>query len=164
MGFNSGFKGLMCRLSWNLGASTSCNPQGLNRPEQACNGTALTFTFLSAMDQFGATHSSFKQCVHSSFQPNNRATAYNSMTALQELWFFGVGDSCRWHISTYKLLYRSVGRTIYRHEYLLRFRNSDCCPVCIKEMVLGHVSGDRPYTNQPSHISHGIGAWLTSDA
>jgi len=26
------FTTFMCRLSWNLGASTSCNPQGLSRP------------------------------------------------------------------------------------------------------------------------------------
>jgi hypothetical protein len=31
-GYNSGVKGLMCRLSWNLGASTSWNPQGVSRP------------------------------------------------------------------------------------------------------------------------------------
>ena len=31
----------MCRLSWNLGASTSWNPQGLSRPR---NGIALPFT------------------------------------------------------------------------------------------------------------------------
>jgi hypothetical protein len=86
------------------------------------------------------------------------------MTALQELWFLGAEDSCRWRISTYKEIYRSVGRTTYRREYLLRFSISDCYPVCIKEIVLGHVSGDRPYTNQSSHISHGIGAWLTSVA
>ena len=88
------------------------------------------------------------------------------MTALQELWFLGVGDFCRWHISTYKEIYRSVGRTTYRQEYLLHFSNSDCRPVCFKEMVLGHVSGNRPYTYQPSHasISHGIGAWLSSVA
>jgi len=32
MGFNSGFKGLMCRLSWNRGDSTSWNPHDLSRP------------------------------------------------------------------------------------------------------------------------------------
>jgi len=35
------FTTLVCRLSWNLGASTSWNPQG---PLQACNGIALPFT------------------------------------------------------------------------------------------------------------------------
>jgi len=111
-------------------------------------------------------HTVHSNSVHSSFQPNTRALACNSMAALKELWFLGVEAFCRWHIWTYKEIYRSVGRTTYRQEYLLRFSNSDCCPVCVKEMALGHVSGNRPYTYQPSHtsISHEIGARLTTFA
>jgi hypothetical protein len=40
---------LMCRLSWNLGASTSWNPRGLSRPVEGmlylCN-TYLRLTFV----------------------------------------------------------------------------------------------------------------------
>jgi hypothetical protein len=49
----------MCQLSWNLGASTSWNPQGLSRPVQACNGVALP---LSQPTLYGLTywHSPYK--------------------------------------------------------------------------------------------------------
>jgi len=43
----------MCRLSRNLGASTSWNSEGLSRPVQACRGIALPFTYLPDK---GGTH------------------------------------------------------------------------------------------------------------
>ena len=44
----------MCRLSWNLGASTFWNPQGLSRPVQGC----FTFTLLS--DIYMGVHMTFR--------------------------------------------------------------------------------------------------------
>jgi hypothetical protein len=43
----------ICRLSWNLIASSSWNPQGLSKPVQACSGNALPFT-LSLSDVCGS--------------------------------------------------------------------------------------------------------------
>jgi len=55
MGFNSGFKGLMWRLSWNLGASSSWNPQGLSRPLSGllylyCSNRSLRRAFRTSPD------------------------------------------------------------------------------------------------------------------
>ena len=60
MAFNSAFKRLMCRLSWNLGAWTCWNPQG---PVQGCTGIVCCALF--------GCHTGMKTCWMARVTPHH---------------------------------------------------------------------------------------------
>jgi hypothetical protein len=61
-----------CRLSRNLGASTSWNPQSLSRPVQACNGTALPLSLPPSIVLFPLLPPLFPFNPSSFFEFNSR--------------------------------------------------------------------------------------------